>query len=79
VIDKPLYSAFAQSGLYELLVGRGLGTIVVSDAETDVCVLATPKPSISLKQQRRPIAFSSEVDTGSREENASNKKLGLQS
>ena len=41
VIDKPVYSAFAQSGLYGLLTGKQIGTIVVSGAETDVCVLAT--------------------------------------
>jgi nicotinamidase-related amidase len=41
VIDKPVYSAFAHSQLYDLLVGKGIGTIVVSGAETDVCVLAT--------------------------------------
>jgi nicotinamidase-related amidase len=41
VVDKPVYSAFAQSGLYDLLVGKGIGTVVVSGAETDVCVLAT--------------------------------------
>ena len=41
VVDKPVYSAFARSALYDLLVGRRIGTIVVSGAETDVCVLAT--------------------------------------
>jgi nicotinamidase-related amidase len=41
VVDKPVYSAFSQSGLYDLLVGKGIGTVVVSGAETDVCVLAT--------------------------------------
>jgi nicotinamidase-related amidase len=41
VIDKPLYSAFACSGLRELLMARGVGTVVVTGAETDVCVLAT--------------------------------------
>jgi len=41
VVDKPLYSAFVCSALYDLLVGKRIGTIVVSGAETDVCVLAT--------------------------------------
>jgi nicotinamidase-related amidase len=41
VVEKPFYSAFANSGLYDLLVGKRIGTVVVSGAETDVCVLAT--------------------------------------
>ncbi len=41
VVDKPRYSAFAQSILYDLLIGKGVGTVVVSGAETDICVLAT--------------------------------------
>jgi nicotinamidase-related amidase len=41
IVDKPVYSAFANSGLYDLLVEKRIGTIVVSGAETDVCVLAT--------------------------------------
>jgi nicotinamidase-related amidase len=48
VIDKPVYSAFAQSGLYELLVRKQIGTIVVSGAETDVCVLATVLSAVDL-------------------------------
>ncbi|MBV8926360.1 MAG: cysteine hydrolase [Bradyrhizobium sp.] len=48
VVDKPFYSAFAQSGLYDLLVGKGVGTIVVSGAETDVCVLATVLGAVDL-------------------------------
>ena len=35
VVNKPVYSAFAQSGLYDLLVGKGVGTVVVTGAETD--------------------------------------------
>lgn len=41
VVEKPFYSAFAKSGLYDLLVGKRIGTVVVSGAETDVCVLST--------------------------------------
>jgi nicotinamidase-related amidase len=48
VVDKPVYSAFAQSGLYELLIAKGVGTVVVSGAETDVCVLATVFSAVDL-------------------------------
>jgi nicotinamidase-related amidase len=48
VIDKPFYSAFSQSRLYDLLVARGVGTIVVTGAETDVCVLATVLSAVDL-------------------------------
>lgn len=48
VVDKPVYSAFARSGLYDLLVGKGVGTVVVSGAETDVCVLATVLSAVDL-------------------------------
>jgi len=48
VIDKPAYSAFVQSGLYELLVGKGVETVVLTGAETDVCVLATALSAVDL-------------------------------
>jgi nicotinamidase-related amidase len=48
VIDKPFYSAFAHSKLYDLLVGKGVGTVVVSGAETDICVLATVLGAVDL-------------------------------
>lgn len=41
VIDKPVYSAFASQGLHKMLRERGIDTLVVSGAETDICVLAT--------------------------------------
>jgi nicotinamidase-related amidase len=41
VVDKPAYSAFTRSGLYDLLVGKGIETVVLTGAETDVCVLST--------------------------------------
>ena len=41
LVDKPFYSAFANSTLHDLLVGKRIGTVVISGAETDVCVLAT--------------------------------------
>jgi nicotinamidase-related amidase len=48
VVDKPVYSAFAHSRLYDLLIGKGIRTIVVSGAETDVCVLATVLSAVDL-------------------------------
>jgi nicotinamidase-related amidase len=48
VVDKPFYSAFAQSRLYRLLTGKRVRTLVVSGAETDVCVLATVLSAIDL-------------------------------
>ncbi|MEK9284686.1 cysteine hydrolase [Bradyrhizobium sp. ISRA442] len=41
VIDKPAYSAFSNPALADLLVGKGIGTVVITGAETDVCVLST--------------------------------------
>jgi nicotinamidase-related amidase len=41
VFDKMVYSAFADGRLHPLLQGRGVATLILSGAETDVCVLAT--------------------------------------
>jgi nicotinamidase-related amidase len=41
IIDKPAYSAFRESPLASFLSEKGVGTLVISGAETDVCVLAT--------------------------------------
>ena len=41
VFDKPVYSAFAGHRLHQHLQERGIDTLVVTGAETDVCVLAT--------------------------------------
>jgi nicotinamidase-related amidase len=41
VIDKTRYSAFALSTLAEHLVARSADALIVTGAETDVCVLAT--------------------------------------
>lgn len=41
VIDKPVYSAFAGHRLQGLLQARNIDTLVVTGAETDICVLAT--------------------------------------
>ena len=40
VFDKMQYSAFADGRLAPLLNARNVHTLVVSDAETDVCVLS---------------------------------------
>ena len=48
VVDKPAYSAFFQSKLYDLLVRKEVRTVVVSGAETDVCVLATVLSAVDL-------------------------------
>jgi nicotinamidase-related amidase len=48
VVDKPGYSAFVQSRLYNLLSDRGIDSIVVTGAETDVCVLATTLSAVDL-------------------------------
>jgi nicotinamidase-related amidase len=48
VVDKPAYSAFFGSRLGHLLVERHVGTVVVSGAETDVCVLATVLNAVDL-------------------------------
>jgi nicotinamidase-related amidase len=41
VFDKFVYSAFADGRLAGHLAERGVGTMLVTGAETDVCVLAT--------------------------------------
>jgi len=48
IIDKPAYSAFSNSSLAGLLVERGIGTIVITGAETDVCVLSTVLGAVDL-------------------------------
>jgi nicotinamidase-related amidase len=41
VLDKHFYSAFFRTPLRELLAARNANTLIVSGAETDMCVLAT--------------------------------------
>lgn len=48
VIDKPTYSGFFRSALANLLVERGVRTVIVSGAETDVCVLSTVLDAVNI-------------------------------
>ena len=48
VIDKPAYSAFTGSALASLLSDKGIGTVVITGSETDVCVLATVLDAVDL-------------------------------
>ena len=48
VIDKPAYSAFAESALGAFLRDRRVSTVVVTGAETDVCVLSTVLDAVDL-------------------------------
>jgi nicotinamidase-related amidase len=41
VIDKVVYSAFSGTDLSSMLISKGVGTVIVTGAETDVCVLST--------------------------------------
>jgi len=48
VVDKGRYSAFVASPLQSVLQERGATTLVISGAETDICVLATVLNGIDL-------------------------------
>jgi nicotinamidase-related amidase len=48
IIDKPAYSGFYQSPLASFLSEKGIGTLVITGAETDVCVLATVLDAVDL-------------------------------
>jgi nicotinamidase-related amidase len=48
IFDKMQYSAFADGRLAPLLRARNVDTLVVSGAETDVCVLATVMAAVDL-------------------------------
>ena len=48
VVDKPAYSAFFRSPLAAFLLERNVRTIVVSGAETDVCVLSTVLDAVDI-------------------------------
>lgn len=48
VVDKPAYSAFSNPALASLLIEKNVGTVVVTGAETDVCVLSTVLSAVDL-------------------------------
>ncbi len=48
IVDKPAYSAFSNSALASFLVEQGIGTVIVTGAETDVCVLSTVLSAVDL-------------------------------
>jgi nicotinamidase-related amidase len=48
IIDKPAYSAFSNPGLAGLLIDKNIGTVVMTGAETDVCVLSTVLSAVDL-------------------------------
>jgi nicotinamidase-related amidase len=48
VFDKPAYSAFSNPQLHGFLRGGGIDTLIVTGAETDVCVLSTILSAVDL-------------------------------
>lgn len=48
VVDKPVYSAFVGSTLRQQLLARSADGVIVTGAETDVCVLATILDALDL-------------------------------
>lgn len=48
VVDKPVYSPWWDGRLHRRLQERGIDTLIVSGAETDVCVLATTLGAVDL-------------------------------
>jgi nicotinamidase-related amidase len=48
VFDKPAYSAFTESSLATFLLEKRITTLVITGAETDVCVLATVLDAVDL-------------------------------
>jgi nicotinamidase-related amidase len=48
VIDKPAYSAFAESILAVFLRAKSVDTLIITGSETDVCVLATVLDAVDL-------------------------------
>ena len=48
VLDKPVYSAFVGTDLARLLAEKAADGLIISGAETDVCVLATVLDAVDL-------------------------------
>ena len=48
ICDKPTYSAFFRSSLAEVLLEKHVRTVIVSGAETDVCVLSTVLDAVNI-------------------------------
>jgi nicotinamidase-related amidase len=48
ILDKPTYSAFFRSRLTDFLVEKHVRTVIVSGAETDVCVLSTVLDAVNI-------------------------------
>ncbi|QQO13183.1 cysteine hydrolase [Bradyrhizobium diazoefficiens] len=48
IVDKPAYSAFSNPDLARLLIEKHIGTVVLTGAETDVCVLSTALSAVDL-------------------------------
>ena len=48
VIDKPFYSAFADTALLPYLLEKNITTLLLTGAETDVCVLSTTLSAVDL-------------------------------
>jgi nicotinamidase-related amidase len=48
VFDKPAYSAFSNGKLHDILQDGNVNTLIVSGAETDVCVLSTILSAVDL-------------------------------
>jgi nicotinamidase-related amidase len=48
IVDKQHYSPFAEPALHDLLRRRGIDSLVISGAETDVCVLAAVLGAVDL-------------------------------
>lgn len=48
IVDKPAYSAFSNPNLASLLMEKSIGTVVITGAETDVCVLSTVLSAVDL-------------------------------
>ncbi len=46
--DKSVYSAFAGGGLHALLHAKEIDTLIVTGAETDVCVLSTVLSAVDI-------------------------------